>query len=170
MIGLQPDLQFKRSETSGESSSVETRRCRDEITLGDVPRSGKVTLEKCPTARPCTYVIYKLHSFGVGNPPLSDHIGQGCFRRLDVGAAGRSDQGQDSDPDRSPFSGKLWRLQSFGQRLIRIADRLGPGYRVYYALAGKACVLLLCGGDKRKQASDIKRALEYLKDYRERTP
>jgi len=23
----------------------------------------------------------------------------------------------------------------------------GPGYRVYYALAGKACVLLLCGGD-----------------------
>src|SRR5450755_3558550 len=45
----------------------------------------------------------------------------------------------------------------------------GPGYRVYYALAGKACVLLLCGGDKRKQSSEIKRALEYLKDYRERT-
>jgi putative addiction module killer protein len=31
----------------------------------------------------------------------------------------------------------------------------GPGYRVYYALVGKACVLLLCGGDKRKQLSDI---------------
>jgi len=46
----------------------------------------------------------------------------------------------------------------------------GPGYRIYYALVGKACVLLLCGGDKRKQAADIKRALEYLKDYRERTP
>jgi putative addiction module killer protein len=45
----------------------------------------------------------------------------------------------------------------------------GPGYRVYYALVGKACVLLLCGGDKRKQSSDIKHALEYLKDYRERT-
>ena len=45
----------------------------------------------------------------------------------------------------------------------------GPGYRVYYALVGKACVLLLCGGDKRKQSSDIKRALEYLKDYRGRT-
>src|SRR5258705_10777266 len=44
----------------------------------------------------------------------------------------------------------------------------GPGYRVYYALVGKACVLLLCGGDKRKQSSDIKRALEYLNDYRER--
>jgi putative addiction module killer protein len=45
----------------------------------------------------------------------------------------------------------------------------GPGYGVYYVLAGKECVLLLCGGDKRKQSSDIKRALEYLKDYRERT-
>jgi putative addiction module killer protein len=44
----------------------------------------------------------------------------------------------------------------------------GPGYRVYYALTGKECVLLLCGGDKRKQSSDIKRAGEYLKDYRER--
>ena len=45
----------------------------------------------------------------------------------------------------------------------------GPGYRVYYALVGKERVLLLCGGDKSKQSSDIKRALEYLKDYRERT-
>jgi putative addiction module killer protein len=45
----------------------------------------------------------------------------------------------------------------------------GPGYRVYYALDGETCVLLFCGGDKRKQSSDIKRAAEYLKDYRERT-
>jgi putative addiction module killer protein len=45
----------------------------------------------------------------------------------------------------------------------------GPGYRVYYALVGRECVLLLCGGDKHKQPSDIKRALEYLKDYKERT-
>jgi putative addiction module killer protein len=45
----------------------------------------------------------------------------------------------------------------------------GPGYRVYYGMIGKACVLLLCSGDKRKQSSDIQRALEYLRDYRERT-
>jgi len=45
----------------------------------------------------------------------------------------------------------------------------GPGYRVYYALVGRGCILLLGGGDKRKQASDIKRALENLQDYRERT-
>jgi len=45
----------------------------------------------------------------------------------------------------------------------------GPGYRVYYAMVGKVCVLLLCGGDKRKQSADIERAVEYLKDYKERT-
>ena len=44
----------------------------------------------------------------------------------------------------------------------------GPGYRVYYTMAGRQCVLLLCGGDKRRQSSDIGRALQYLKDYKER--
>jgi putative addiction module killer protein len=53
--------------------------------------------------------------------------------------------------------------------LFELRINWGPGYRVYYALVDRVCVLLLCGGDKRKQSSDIKRALEYLKDYRERT-
>ena len=44
----------------------------------------------------------------------------------------------------------------------------GPGYRVYYAMAGRTCVLLLCGGDKRKQAADINRAVELWKDYKRR--
>jgi|SRR5271154_4181942 putative addiction module killer protein len=45
----------------------------------------------------------------------------------------------------------------------------GPGYRVYYAMIGRECVLLLCAGDKRKQSRDIDRASEYLRDYKERT-
>ncbi len=36
-------------------------------------------------------------------------------------------------------------------------------------MQGSTCVLLLCGGDKRKQSSDIARALDYLKEYKERT-
>jgi putative addiction module killer protein len=44
----------------------------------------------------------------------------------------------------------------------------GPGYRIYYAKAGSDSVLLLCGGDKRKQSKDIKRAIQYWKDYQER--
>jgi putative component of toxin-antitoxin plasmid stabilization module len=35
-------------------------------------------------------------------------------------------------------------------------------------MVGKVCVLLLCGGDKRKQSADIDRAVEYLNDYKER--
>jgi putative addiction module killer protein len=45
----------------------------------------------------------------------------------------------------------------------------GPGYRVYYAMAGRTCVLLLCGGDKRRQSADIRRASAYWQDYQERT-
>jgi putative addiction module killer protein len=45
----------------------------------------------------------------------------------------------------------------------------GPGYRVYYAMIGRSCVLLLGGGDKRRQSSDIERALAHLADYKERT-
>ena len=45
----------------------------------------------------------------------------------------------------------------------------GPGYRVYYGIVGRSIVLLLCGGDKRHQAADIAKAIEYLKDYRKRS-
>ena len=34
-----------------------------------------------------------------------------------------------------------------GVRELRID--IGPGFRVYFAMAGKECVLLLCGGEKR---------------------
>lgn len=44
----------------------------------------------------------------------------------------------------------------------------GPGYRVYYALVGAEIIVLLCGGDKRRQASDIRRAIGYFGEYRRR--
>jgi putative addiction module killer protein len=39
----------------------------------------------------------------------------------------------------------------------------GPGYRIYYAFRGAATVILLCGGDKRTQRQDIRRAQELAK-------
>ena len=41
----------------------------------------------------------------------------------------------------------------------------GPGYRVYYCLDGEYIVLLLCGGDKSAQKTDIKNAVTHKKDY-----
>ena len=45
----------------------------------------------------------------------------------------------------------------------------GPGYRVYYAISGRTRVLLVCGGDKRRQSADVARAVEYWNDYQRRT-
>ena len=45
----------------------------------------------------------------------------------------------------------------------------GPGYRVYYSRVGEQLLLLLIGGDKRKQANDIDTAILYLKDWQRRT-
>jgi putative addiction module killer protein len=45
----------------------------------------------------------------------------------------------------------------------------GPGYRVYYAMVGRRRVLLLAGGDKRKQSADIAKAITYLSDYKLRS-
>ncbi len=42
--------------------------------------------------------------------------------------------------------------------------------RIYYAQAGQALMLLLCGGDKRSQATDIDRAVECWQDYERRLP
>ena len=45
---------------------------------------------------------------------------------------------------------------------------VGPGCRVYFARAGKEIVLLLCGGDKRRQKADIERACSYWQDWQKR--
>ena len=69
-------------------------------------------------------------------------------------------------------AGNFGDCKSLRGGLFELRIDWGPGYRVYYALDGRTCILLLCGGVKRKQSADIKRAAEYLKDYlgRTRTP
>ena len=47
---------------------------------------------------------------------------------------------------------------------------VGAGYRVYYARAGRTILLIVCGGDKRTQAADIERAVNYWDDYQRRLP
>ena len=47
---------------------------------------------------------------------------------------------------------------SLGSGLLEMRVDYGPGYRVYYMRRGAVIVVLLCGGDKRMQQRDIKRA------------
>jgi len=44
---------------------------------------------------------------------------------------------------------------------------VGPGYRLYFTRRGNTVIVLLCGGDKRKQDADIARAVELAKVWRE---
>ncbi len=49
-------------------------------------------------------------------------------------------------------------VKSLGGGLSEFKIDYGPGYRLYAAQRGAVTVILLCGGDKRKQNADIKRA------------
>lgn len=42
----------------------------------------------------------------------------------------------------------------------------GPGWRIYYGLDGLDVVILLSGGDRSRQNTDIVRAREYWDDYK----
>jgi putative addiction module killer protein len=66
----------------------------------------------------------------------------------------------DNFGDHKSISDGVWELRV----------KFGPGYRVYYGQQGKTVVLLLCGGWKRSQAADIKRAVGYWTEYQRRQP
>ena len=66
-------------------------------------------------------------------------------------------------------SGTLDDWKSVGDGVFELRVDLGPGYRVYFGRDGKTVVILLSGGEKRSQESDIKRAKGYWRDYETRT-
>ena len=82
---------------------------------------------------------------------------------------GPESTGKDCGATRSVISGNFGDCKALREGVSELRIDWGPAYRVYYAMLGRTCVLLLCGGDKRRQASDIKRAIEYLEDFKERT-
>lgn len=48
---------------------------------------------------------------------------------------------------------------------LRLA--FNSGYRIYFHETGKTIIIILCAGDKSSQNRDIKKAKEYLKNYKE---
>lgn len=56
--------------------------------------------------------------------------------------------------------GKAKRLNS---TVSELKINHGPGYRVYFTQHGALLIILLCGGDKRTQDADIKRATAMAK-------
>jgi putative addiction module killer protein len=54
--------------------------------------------------------------------------------------------------------GNLGDVKSVGSGVSELRVDYGPGYRVYFTLRNETVILLLCAGNKRTQATDIKRA------------
>jgi len=57
-------------------------------------------------------------------------------------------------------AGNAGDAKSVGGVLSELRIDYGPGYRVYFTRRKQALVILLCGGDKRTQDRDIKKANE----------
>jgi putative addiction module killer protein len=64
--------------------------------------------------------------------------------------------------------GNLGDAKSVGAGVMELRIDYGPGYRIYYVQRGAEVVVLLCGGDKRTQQRDIKRAHAMAREEAER--
>lgn len=53
---------------------------------------------------------------------------------------------------------KLGKIRSLGQGIYEKKINYGPGYRLYFITHNQNLVILLCGGDKSTQQTDIKQA------------
>ena len=51
--------------------------------------------------------------------------------------------------------------------IVEMKIDYGPGYRVYYTQKGSEIVLLLVGGDKRTQNTDIETAKRLAREWKE---
>lgn len=58
-------------------------------------------------------------------------------------------------------------VKPVGAGISELRINYGPGYRVYYQQRGKLLVILLCGGDKDTQVSDISVAKQIADQWKD---
>jgi putative addiction module killer protein len=95
--------------------------------------------------------------FNGGNPLKNGFIPAGWNGQTRIRT--RLDRVEDGD-----WGARRW----VGGGVWEIKFHEGPGYRVYLGLDGIKVVVLLCGGDKRRQRDDILKAQIYWSDYLDR--
>jgi putative addiction module killer protein len=55
-------------------------------------------------------------------------------------------------------------VKPVGEGVSEMRIDYGPGYRVYYTMRGRTLIILLAGGDKRTQTTDIKTAMRLARN------
>lgn len=61
-------------------------------------------------------------------------------------------------------AGNLGDVKSVGDGVSEMRIPVGAGYRAYFTMRGNVVVVLLCGGNKKTQQRDIKRAAQLAKE------
>ena len=61
--------------------------------------------------------------------------------------------------------GNLGDVKPVGEGVSEARIDYGPGYRLYFVKRGDTLIVMLCGGDKRTQDADIKRARIMAKEF-----
>lgn len=61
---------------------------------------------------------------------------------------------------------RLRRLEQGNYGVFELRLFFGPGYRIYFGEDGMRIIVLLCAGTKNTQNKDIKKALNYWKEYK----
>jgi putative addiction module killer protein len=64
--------------------------------------------------------------------------------------------------------GNISNAKSLGEGLSELRINRGPGYRIYFGWDSNVLVILLGGGTKRRQQSDIATALRHWRSYKAR--
>lgn len=64
--------------------------------------------------------------------------------------------------------GNFSNVKSVGSGVYEYRIDFGPGYRIYFGKDGERTVILLAGGTKKRQAEDIRLAIERWRDYKRR--
>lgn len=83
------------------------------------------------------------------------------FDRLDPVVAARVDRHL-----RRVAAGNFGAARHLHEGVFELRLNFGPGYRIYYGLDGATLVILLGGGDKRRQTEDISAAVERWRRFR----
>ena len=102
--------------------------------------------------------IFKIEEYTEsGHSPFAD-----WFNSLDPVTAARVDK-----YIRRLEAGNFGAAKALNEGIFELRLDFGPGYRVYYGRDGKAIIILLGGGSKRRQAADITAAIDRWKRYKQ---